>query len=43
MLKSKRIKNRIYLTSYVCKLMGIINEQEFENIINQVQSKDPLN
>ncbi len=42
MFKSKRIKNKIILSSYLCKLFGIINEQEFETILNQIQSKDSL-
>jgi hypothetical protein len=43
MFKSKRKKNKILLSSYVCKLLGIMNEQELETILNQFQSKESPN
>jgi hypothetical protein len=39
MQTSNRIKKKILLNSYLCKKLGIINEEDYKNIINNVLKK----
>jgi hypothetical protein len=38
MLTSKRRKKKILLNSYLCRLLGIISEQEYKSILSHIQS-----
>ncbi|WP_281368184.1 hypothetical protein [Neobacillus endophyticus] len=37
---SKRIKNKILLNSYLCKMLGIITDQEYHTILNKISSHE---
>jgi hypothetical protein len=38
MQTSKRMQKKILFHSYLCKILGIISEQEYKSILSQVQS-----
>jgi hypothetical protein len=35
---SKRIQKKMLFYSYICKMLGIISEQEYKSILSHVQS-----
>jgi hypothetical protein len=35
---SKRVKKKILLNSLLCKLLGIISEQDFKGIVGDIHS-----
>lgn len=35
----KKVKKKILVNSYVFKELGIINEEEYKNVVNQIQKK----
>lgn len=37
---SKRIKKKILLHSYLCKVLGIISDQEYNTIVNNISSHE---
>ncbi len=40
MSPTKRIKKKIFLNSYLCKMLGIISEQEYNTILNNFNSHE---
>jgi hypothetical protein len=40
MFTSKRIKKKILLNCYLCKILGIISEQEYNTILSNIQPGD---
>lgn len=38
MYPSKRVKKKILLNSFLCKLLGIISEQDFKGIVDDIYS-----
>jgi hypothetical protein len=40
MIGSKRVKKKILVNSFMCKLLGIISDQEYQNILNNIQSDE---
>jgi hypothetical protein len=37
---SKRIKKKILLNSYLCKMLGIISDQEYNTILSNINSRE---
>lgn len=40
MSPTNRIKKKIILNSYLCKMLGIISDKEYNTIINNFSSHD---
>ena len=38
MYQSIRIKKKIVVNAYLCKLLGVIKEEEYHSIVNKFQS-----
>lgn len=37
MYLSKRIKKKIVVNAYLCKVLGVINESDYHSIVNKFQ------
>ncbi|WP_257984463.1 hypothetical protein [Neobacillus cucumis] len=40
MSRSKRTKKKILLNTSLCKLLGIISDQEYNTILNHISSRE---
>jgi hypothetical protein len=38
MYQSKRIKKKIVVSAYLCKLLDVITEEDYHSIVNKYQS-----